>query len=209
MNLTTPIRKISAALSATFTPLLAPTYAVALSLWFTCLSFATLKTKLTVLAVTLAFTCMLPVIAIFLLHRSGIVKDPMLNDRRDRFFPYIVTILAYIGVAIYFTRVHAPSWLPMFLLGAASAATVTLAVNMKWKISGHATGMGGLSAFLFFLSYNGLMLDSSQWLFALAVLLSGCVMSSRLILDRHTPAQVLAGFLNGAFWISISQLICL
>lgn len=207
MNITKPIKKTAAAFSAIFTPLLAPTYAIALSMWFTCLSFATLKARLTVLAVTFAFTCMLPVIAIFLLHRSGIVKDPMLNERRDRFFPYIVSIVSYIGVAVYFSRINAPTWLPMFLLGSAAAAIVTLTVNMKWKISGHSTGMGGLTAFLFFLSYNGLMLDSSQWLFVCAVLLSGIVMSSRLILDRHTPAQVIAGFFNGALWITISQLI--
>lgn len=207
MKVPKTLQAASVFFSTIFSPLLAPTIGVAIALWLTYMQFTPLKARLTVLLMTLAFTCMVPIIGIFILHRLGVVKDPRLHDRRDRLVPYIISVLTYIGVAFYFTRIHAPQWLALFMLGSAAAALATLVINNWWKISGHATGMGGLTALSFFICANGYAIHPSEWLFLTAVVISGCVMTARLVMRRHDIPQVAAGFADGALWITLSQLL--
>lgn len=200
-------RTIARILSTLFSPLMMPTYAVMMAFFFSYMYFAPVESKVSVGIVTFAITCMLPVTAIYLLYRFKIISDPALNNRRDRLFPYILTALCYLGVAFYFTRVHAPAWMSMFMCGGTAALVVTIVINNWWKISGHATGMGGLTALAFFLVYRGYNLWIDLSLPGTVLIIAGAVCTSRLILERHTLAQVSAGMANGFIWIMLSQLI--
>lgn len=184
-------------LSTLFSPLLMGTYGILLSLWLSYLCYSSFHTKAIVVAITFVATCIIPVIAIFCLYKAGVVKDPGLNERTERTIPFIVTLICYLGVGIYYHLIHAPVWLSMFMLGGAVALGVLTVVSRKWKISGHATGVGGLCAMLFYLMCSGNSVDNIQPEFIVAVLIAGCVCTSRLILERHTLMQVAAGFLNG------------
>lgn len=183
--------------SAICSPLFMGTYGIILAMWLSYLSYSSDKAKIVVIATTFVATCIIPVIAIFILSKTGVVKDPSLNERSDRTFPYIVTILCYLGIAIYYRFVNAPVWLSMFAVGGALALVILTIVNRVWKISGHATGMGALVAMLFFLMCSGNSTFGMQWEFIAGVILAGVVCSSRLVLQRHTLLQVGAGFLNG------------
>lgn len=183
--------------SILFSPLMMGTYGILLSLWLSYLCYSSIQTKAIVTAITFVSTCVLPVIAIFCLYKTGVIKDPTLNERTERTIPYIFCILCYLGVAVYYHMIHAPAWLSMFLLGGALALIVLTIVNRWWKISGHGTGVGGLCAMLFYLMCSGNSVDNIQPEFIAAVLIAGCVCTSRLILQRHTLMQVAAGFLNG------------
>lgn len=149
------IIQIAKIFSGLFSPIIAPTYATIIALTSTYLCYASPKARFTVMAVIFAFTCMVPFIAIFVLHRTGVIKDALLNERRDRTIPFIIATLTYFGVAIYLYNVHSPNWFPAFFLGSAATAIFTLVVNFWWKISGHATGLGGLTTFIFFLTLRG------------------------------------------------------
>ncbi len=191
------ITAIARCLSILFSPLLMGTYGIILTMWLSYLCYSPMKARLTVIAVTFVATCAIPVIAIFLLNRLGVVKNPTLNDRTDRTVPYVICTLCYIAVAIYYHFVNAPVWLSMFMLGGAVALVILAVVNRWWKISGHATGMGAIVAMLFFLTCSGNSPLNLQPEFITGIIVTGAVCTSRLILNRHTLLQVGAGFLNG------------
>lgn len=191
------ITAIARILSALFSPLLMGTYGILIAMWLSYLCYSPFKAKAIVVALTFVVTCIIPVIAIFLLDKAGVVKDPMLNNKEDRTAPYILTTLCYIGIGIYYHFVKAPVWLSLFVFGGAIALIILTIVNRKWKISGHATGVGGLVGMLFFLMCSGFSPENIQTEFIAGVIVAGMVCSSRLILERHTLLQVGAGFVNG------------
>lgn len=198
---------ISRLLSALFSPLLMATYGMILAMTLSFLCFIPTSTKLAVIFATFIATVVIPVIGIFILSRFKVIKDPALNERQDRTWPYILETLCFLGTAVYLYCINAPTWLPMFMIGGTVALIILTVVNRWWKISGHATGMGGLCALVFYLMMSGNSVYSLQWEFIVALLLAGAVCTSRLILERHTLGQVAAGFLNGFVCVIVFPLI--
>lgn len=203
------ILKIAKAISWIFSPMLMPTYGMIISLYATYLTYANISvgTRLTVIGAVFAATAMIPAIVIYILHRVGIVKDARLNNRVDRYLPLAAAIICYCGITIYLMQIHSPNWMLSFMLGAAGAVITMLLISFKWKISGHATGVGGLCAFIFALYYRNYAIAEGLWLLYAAIIAAGLVCTSRLLLERHSPAQVAAGFLNGALWLILFETI--
>lgn len=195
------LTSISRILSMVFSPLLMATYGVFIAMRLSFLVMIPVSTQLTVVLETFLATAVIPVIAIFLLSKFKVIADPRLNERADRTWPYIIEIVCFLGMAVYLNRIHAPHWLSLFLIGGALAIATLTVVNHWWKISGHATGMGGLCALIFYLMLSGTTLINLQPVFLGAILLAGMVGTARMMLDRHTLGQVAAGFLNGFFWV--------
>jgi len=201
------VKTLAGIISILTSPLIMPTYGMVISLWGTYLAFAPASARWQVLLFTFAITTMLPVIVIFILSKAKVIKHPSLNDRTDRPYVYAAAAMAYLGISFYLTKINSPQWLSMFMLAAAFVAVATMIVNFKWKISGHATSVGGLTALTFFLCFKNLTLHNNEWLFIAAVLVAGATMTSRLILGRHTLGQVVAGFFNGVFWVSLMEML--
>ena len=196
--------KIASFFSSAFSPLIIPTYAVAIALNISLIgSISPLYTRILVTLVILAITCMIPSIAIAILFKLGKISDPGVNERQDRIVPYIVAVMSYVAAAIYLSNIKAPIWIPMFMIGGGIAVIASALINLKWKISAHGAGMGGLTALIFSMWINGYVTFDLIYLTSLVILLTGVVGTSRLILKRHTLAQVLAGTLNGFFWVFI------
>ena len=85
--------------------------------------------------------------------------------------------------------------LPMFM-GAIIASSllihcVCLVVNMRWKISMHSAGAGGIIGSL--MAYASIFGFNPVWWLCGAILLDGLVMTSRMLLRQHTLGQVLGG----------------
>ncbi len=194
-------------LSAIFSPLLMGTYSVLIAMWLSYLCFSPAKAKLIVISVTFVATCIIPLIAIFLLFKAGIVTDSGLNKRKERTLPYLLCIMCYIGTGIYYHFVNAPVWLSMAMFGGALALIIQTCVNSVWKISGHAAGVGGLVGLAYFIMITGNAPENMEWQFLLLVLIAGLVGTSRLILERHTLMQVAAGFLNGFACVFVPALV--
>lgn len=189
-------------ISQMFSPFVMPTYAIFFALNLNFIATQTLlSTRVIVTLAILALTCIIPIISIAILHRLGRISDVGVNKQNERTVPYIVTIMGYLAGAIYLTNVNAPQWIAMFLIGAGLSAITSMLINLKWKISAHAAGMGGVLAMFFTIWIN----DYAQHDFFIAtsimILLTGLVGTSRLILNRHTLGQVLAGTLNGFLWV--------
>lgn len=165
------------------------------------------NSKLSVIGMTFAITCLMPLLAIFLLYKLRIVSDSGLNNQKERLIPYSITTVCYLALAYYLSAIHSPAWLWAFVVGAAAATVVSAVVNLWWKISAHAAAMGGLVAMTFLLMYFKLNVVNLNLLFFAIVLAAGLVCTSRLILERHTLWQLLAGTLNGIICVAVAMLL--
>lgn len=81
-----------------------------------------------------------------------------------------------------------------------SILLITL-INLKWKISAHLSGIGGLAGGIFGISYR--MGYNNLGFLVLILAISALVAFSRIELKAHTPGQTLAGFLLGFITVFI------
>lgn len=199
------MEKTARIISAIFNPLLIPTYAMAIVLNATILFIVSTGAKFGVTGMTFLITAVIPTLAIFVLYKMKIVTDSGLNERKERLFPYLIAAVCYIGEALYLNSIHAPIWLIMFMAGAAVATLICAVVSLWWKISAHATSVAGLATLIFYLIYFQLNIFDLNLLLYAAILIAGLVDTTRLILDRHTPAQLLAGTINGVVCVYLAM----
>jgi len=201
------MKKISEILSAVFSPLLVPTYAMTLAAFLTILNFLPGNLLLTAIGITFVITCLIPISAIIALSRSGVIGDLRLNERKDRSLPYWITTLCYMGSAFFFYKASAPFWLPMFFAGAAAATIINAVVNLWWKISAHGVAMGGLTALIFRVTVSHYsIVNMNVWL-SLVIVVTGMVLTARIYLERHTLLQVLAGCANGFLCVYLMSML--
>ena len=94
-----------------------------------------------------------------------------------------------------FHATHMPHFL-MAIVGISLLIQCTcIVVNLWWKVSMHSAGSGGVIGAL--VAYAAIFGFNPVWWLSLAILVSGCVMTSRMVLRQHTLAQVLGGTLIG------------
>lgn len=184
-------------ISAVFSPLIVPCYGIAMALCITPLFVIPLSTRMTVLGMCAVFVFLFPALAVLGLFRTGIIKDPGLNNRNERTIPYCITMACYLICAYYLYKISAPLWLIGFIIGGFLTILINLLVNLKWKISGHMAAMGGWIGVTFFIVINHLAVINMVWITIGVILLAGLVATARLALERHTPMQVIAGTANG------------
>ncbi len=183
--------------STILSPLLMPTFGIFLALWGTVLCYIPTGTRLVVLLVVFGITCIMPMVAIAVLHNLKLIEDKRLVKREERWLPYIATVLCYICSAIYLYHIHTPMWVVLFMAGGAAACLISAIVTLWWKISAHMAGIGGLIAFAVKVHIDGCNVIDMKFIIGLLVLLAGCLGSSRIFMNRHTLMQVLMGLING------------
>lgn len=72
---------------------------------------------------------------------------------------------------------------------------LTAIINMKFKISAHAVGIGGLIGSLMMVSY--VLKYNAVPEIAILFLLAGVIATCRLYLEAHKPSQIYWGFALG------------
>jgi membrane-associated phospholipid phosphatase len=199
---------LAQACSVLLHPLFMPTYGMVLF----CSGIGHLNTKLplayTILAVsgTLFFTFFVPAAGIWYLWKTKRIDSLHIEDSHQRTAPYISTIISY-ALWIYFLHylLQLPSFMSIVAIGAIIALVVVTITNLKWKISAHLTGIGGLLGGVcsFVLYYSTLPLGLVITILAASLIL----MYARLYLHAHTPLQVVCGLLLGILSTFIPNLI--
>lgn len=187
-----PASTIAHIISDMFSPLLVPSYALALALWFTLLRYLPLGVKLLALGGVFFITAIIPALVIFILYRLGRVSDMSISDKSQRTLPYSVSIVCYVGAGLFMTSMQAPAWLDAFFYGAAAVSLLSLVITRRWKISAHTGGVGGFAAICYWLALHNVVALPMIWV-SLAFALAGAMAWARLYLNHHTPLQVLAG----------------
>ena len=162
--------------------------------------------RINLMLIIFGITCVMPMATIAVLHNFKFIKDKRMLKRDERLLPYIAGTIFYLGAVWYLAYTHEPRWLVMFVAGGALACLISTLVNLKWKISAHMAGMGGLLGMLCQLDAMDLEVVSPAWMMfyiIVAIGLCGLLGSARMLLKRHTFMQVLAGFANGFICVSL------
>ena len=140
-------------------------------------------------------TAMIPATALFLFSRLGLIKSVRIEEQRERNFPLLLGSLIYFGTFYVLQHKDIPVFILLFLLGAILGILISLVVNLRWKISLHMIGIGGLCGGTAVVMY--LQQDGNPLLLSVVFLLAGLLGTARLYLNAHTPAQIFAGFFTG------------
>lgn len=182
-------------ISGVFNPFIIPFGGFVALFLFSYLRIMPLQYKLIILAVVYCFTIFMPVVTIFLFQKINGWKIRELACREKRFVPYLLTIMAYVFCLLMMYRLNLPRYMSGIIFATLMAMVLCTLINLKWKISEHMTGMGGvvggLIAFSFLFNYNPV------WWLCFFILVAGALGTSRIILKQHTLGQVLSGFAVG------------
>ncbi|MBQ9584831.1 MAG: hypothetical protein IJR20_02405 [Muribaculaceae bacterium] len=198
--------EIAKFISTIFSPLLTPSYGLFMALSISPKVLDPTGVRIKLLIIILGITCVLPMATIAVLHNFKLIKDKRMLKREERLIPYITGTIYY-GIAVwYMVYTHEPKWLIMYAVGGTLACLISTLVNIKWKISAHMAGMGGVLALLWQLDAMDLEVISPVWMmfFILVTIgLCGVLGTARLLLKRHDILQILAGFFNGVVCVSL------
>lgn len=119
-----------------------------------------------------------------------------LHTQKDRIIPYIACGIFFFWVYLVFrNQPEIPGILTSFCFAVFLSSSGALLANIYFKISMHAIGMGGLLGLMIVLLINNSMLMSVP--LSIALLLTGLVCTSRLIVSNHTNKEIYAGLLMG------------
>ena len=148
-------------------------------------------------------TFIAPAIMMFYFKKMGMITSLYVENAAERRIPYLACVIIY-GLATYLFgwQLQPIGELAPQISVILASVTLSLAliamVSYFWKISAHATGIGGAIGML-----SGLMIrfDESALLLPLllTILIGGWLMSARLQLNAHTPSQIAAGVFCGLF----------
>ena len=182
-----------------FHPLFIPLYAISFLIFFHPSYFAgfTAYEKYRVLLTTLLNTVFFPAFAVLLMKGLGFIKSIFLYTPQDRIGPYLSSMIFYFWAAWVFFKMdpQLALILPSFMTGVFLTTVVGLLSNIYFKISMHAMGMGGLlGLFLIIMIYNTMLMT---WPLCIAVLITGLVCTSRLIVSNHTQKEIYWGLFFG------------
>ena len=140
-------------------------------------------------------TFVIPTLFTLFLQNRGYIKTIEMETTKERVIPYGFTIIFYFFTIYVMMKVAIPPIIFNFMVGALVSVILAFIVTLKWKISAHMIGIGGLTGALIASSF--LLNVNLLSYITLSILISGLVASSRLILNAHNPSQLIIGFLMG------------
>lgn len=193
---------IAQLVSILFHPLFMPLYGIVLILRFTYLSLAGPQFKWILTAVVATFTWGIPTLLILFMRLWRMIPSLSLSERKNRPIVYFFVLLCYGALILLLYRMNIPAWTIRIFYGATFALFTTFLITLYWKISAHATAIGGMIGGMMGISQQ-FHLIPAYGLIA-AFLLAGLIGSARLYLNAHTPAQIYLGFINGLLTIYAS-----
>ncbi len=180
-------------------PLLLPTYAVLLIFNLpTYISLYPTAIKNIIYFIVFLTTFVLPALSVVLMVNLRIINKLTLEDRKERFFPMLITgsflIVAYVLINSI-PHISIPRSVGLFLLIASISVFLSLIINFKLKISVHMVGVGALLSYFIVFTY---IMNISGFFTVIGLILFASVIGFvRLSLNAHTPLQVHVGFFVG------------
>lgn len=192
-------QQLALGLSVALHPLLVPSILFALVFFVSPQVTAPLheSLRLPMLGLLVLTTFLIPMGSLLILYFIGSIPSLRMPDREQRGMPFLFVsifyaVTSYIFISKYPQLVH----LNIMLAGMTFIIFLITAVTQYWKISAHSTAISGAVGFLaaFVVIYR-----DTPLLYALAgmVVLAGAVMTARLYLNEHEPAEVWIGSLLG------------
>ena len=181
--------------SIVFTPFSIPFLAFLVLFLFSYLRIMPILYKGIVLGIVYCFTILTPTITIFLFRKINGFARQELSERKKRYVPILLTIISYVFCLLMMRKLNIPWYMTGIIFVSLVISIICILVNLKWKLSEHMAGMGGiiggLVSFSALFNYNPVV-----WL-CLFILIAGILGSARIVLGHHTLGEVLSGFVVG------------
>ena len=187
--------RVARVTSIVFTPFSIPFLAFLVLFLFSYLRIMPILYKGIVLGIVYCFTILTPTITIFLFRKINGFARQELSERKKRDVPILLTIISYVFCLLMMRKLNIPWYMTGIIFVSLVISIICILVNLKWKLSEHMAGMGGiiggLVSFSALFSYNPVV-----WL-CLFILIAGILGSARIVLGHHTLGEVLSGFVVG------------
>jgi hypothetical protein len=179
--------------SGLFLPLFMPLLALWLTITydpFMMFFLSPAKTQMTLIVVSLA-TIVFPLINLVLLKKAGVITSYNLINRNERLAPAITTLIYFTLGYFLIKKGELPLVIYSMYLGGLASVFLATIISLRWKISLHAMGIGGVLGGIYGLFKLHEFINLP--LLLTLIVSAGLVMTSRLELEAHTPAQVYIG----------------
>lgn len=142
-------------------------------------------------------TVFIPSALIYMFKHLKLISDFQLSNRKERTFPFLCTAILYYFTARIVIKQGLPIEYYLIIIGATALIVIALFINLRWKISVHMMGIGGVIGI-----FHGMAAYFPNIFFAplvISIALAGILGSSRLLLGSHKPAEIYSGFIIGYF----------
>lgn len=178
-------------------PLLMPLYGIFLIFHYNPLLSAVITTKgeIVIYAVVFTTTFFLPAITSWIFFKKGMINSLQMETKEERKMPFLITLIYYLIGYYLLLKYSLPGIFYLILLAATAAVTAAIIINMKWKISIHLIGIGGIAGVLLGMSHRftiDLFLPIT-----ISIFCAGLLGTARLIMESHNQAQIYSGFVVG------------
>ncbi|MBK8290468.1 MAG: hypothetical protein IPK96_05425 [Flammeovirgaceae bacterium] len=192
------MRILATIISIIFHPLLLTTYLVSLlGFYFPSLLMIAPEDFKIILAFVFCFTFLLPAVNILVFRLFGTISSYTLDTRRERIVPVLAISLIYVVTSfLFYNKLRFSSNFNHLILLVTVLVVVSSLLTLFYKVSIHSLGVWGGIGIILPLN-KALEQSYLLWPTAIALVIAGLVMSSRLYLNSHTPRQVLVGSLVG------------
>ena len=178
-------------LSSVFRPTYYPLVGFFILFTFTYMSVVPWQYKACVLGVVYLFTVFMPALGIYCYRRIHGLSALQLRIRHRRAWPYIISLVCYFCCLRLMQVMRLPMFMGAIIASSLLIHCVCLVVNMRWKISMHSAGAGGIIGSL--MAYASIFGCNPVWWPCGGVLFDGLVTTSGKLLRQHTLGQVLGG----------------
>ncbi|MCX6313349.1 MAG: hypothetical protein NTX08_01290 [Sphingobacteriales bacterium] len=186
-------------ISYLFHPLFIPLYVVWFLIYFHPSYFSGISkaNQFNLLLITTLNTVFFPALSVLLMKGLGFIQSIFLRTQQDRIGPYLSSMIFYFWTAwVYFkTDPQLALILPSFMTGVFLTTVAGLLSNIYFKISMHAIGMGGLIGIFLLVMQSNTMLMT--WPLCIALLVTGLVCTSRLLISDHSTKEIYTGLAIG------------
>lgn len=161
------------------------------------------STKNIVIIILSLFTILLPILTAVILKQLRVIDNVYMKTTKERKWPFVFTLVWYYMAFQLLTKLYIPQSFLLLMLGAICAIGLSLIITLRWKVSIHMLGIGGLIGAIIGISHR-FQFDYSN-LIMLLLVFAGLIGFARLKTHSHNYRQVYIGFLLGFLveWISV------
>jgi hypothetical protein len=159
--------------------------------------------KSIVYSIIVLFTLILPLITTLVMKKLKVINSYYMDTTEERKWPLLFTVLWYFLATEILLKLQLPPSIYLLMIGAITVVVCGLLITMRWKISIHMLGIGGLTGAIIAVSQRfdlNLVL-----LVSVLFVVAGAIGYARLKTNSHNSNQVYVGFALGILieWLTV------
>lgn len=184
-------------ISVIFHPLFIPVYILVFFLYISPVTIGLDPEQKSRLTISFSMMYILfPLVTVLLAKGLGFIDSVFLRTRQDRIIPYIACGVYYFWMwYVLHNQSGFPQSLIQLSLAIFLASSGGLLLNAFMRISMHGISIGVGLSFIYFLALQSV--SSFGIYLSIALLISGLVLTARLVNEDHSPREVYFGFFLG------------